>query len=84
MTTWLWLAAIVVVAALFAAALAIRYWGPGQVHRRVLCPEKSLYTHVVAVRGEAGFGAIRLTDIARCDLLGAGPVTCTKRCLARL
>ncbi len=84
MTAWLWLAAMVVVIAWVATALAIRRWGPGQVRRRVLCPEKSLFTHVLAVRSEAGYGAIRTTDIARCDLLAAGPVTCAKRCLVNL
>ena len=84
MSGWLWFAAGLVVVAWVAAAFVIRRWGPGRVRRLVFCPEQHIPTHVVALRSEAGFGALRTTDIVKCDLLGPGPVTCEKRCLVRL
>lgn len=84
MTAWVWLAVIAVAAIWVGAAFLIRRWGPGRARRRVFCPEKKVTTHVLAVASEAGFGAIRTTDIVKCDLLGPGPVTCEKRCLVRL
>lgn len=84
MTAWVFFAAVVVLAAWIGAAFLIRRWGPGRARRRVFCPEAKVPTHVVAVASEAGFGAIRTTDIVKCDLLGPGPVTCEKRCMVRL
>ena len=81
---WVWFSVIVVLTIWVAAALAIRHWGPGRVRRRVFCPEKKVPAHVVAVASEAGYGAIRTTDIVKCDLLGPGPVTCEKRGMVRL
>jgi hypothetical protein len=84
MNAWVWFAAIVVLTVWVVAAFVIRRWGPGRFRRRVFCPDQKVPTHVVAVASEAGYGAIRTTDIVRCDLLGPGPVTCEKRCLVRM
>lgn len=84
MSVWFFWAAVVVVAAWVGAAFLIRRWGPGRFRRRVLCPEQKIPTHVLAVASEAGYGAIRTTDVVKCDLLGPEPVTCEKRCLVRL
>lgn len=84
MTTWFFFAVVVVLGAWIAAAFAIRRWGPGIARRRVFCPEQKVPTHVMARASEAGYGAIRTTDIVKCDLLGPGPVTCEKHCMVRL
>ncbi len=84
MITWLLFSAALVVAAWIGAAFLIRRWGPGRARRRVFCPEQKVPTHVIAEASEAGYGAIRTTDIVKCDLLGPGPVTCSKHCMARL
>lgn len=84
MTTWAWFALAVVLAAWMGTGFLIRRWGPGRVRRRVLCPEKKVHAQVVALRTEAGFGAIQTTDIVGCDLLTPGPVNCGKRCMVRL
>ncbi len=84
MSDWVWLAGFVVVIAWAVAAFTIWRWGPGRARRPVFCPEQHIPTHVVAVRSEMGFGTLRTSDIVQCDLLGPGPVTCGKRCLARL
>lgn len=83
MNTWVWLAAIGVVAFWVGAAFAIRRWGPGLFRRRVFCPERKIATHVTAVASEAGYGEIHTTDVVKCDLLGSDPVTCEKRCIER-
>lgn len=84
MTGWVLFAAGLVVAAWIGAALLIRRWGPGRARRRAFCPEQKMTTHVIAVASEAGYGAIRTTDIVECDLLGPGPVSCSKQCMVRL
>lgn len=80
----LFLAFAVVLLAWVGAALMIRRWGPGTIRRQVRCPERLRRATVLAVQTEAGYGAIRASDVLACNLLGTGPVTCDKRCLARL
>lgn len=84
MSLELWLAIAVVLLAWMAAAFAVRRWGPGLVRRHVRCPEQQRRATVLTMQMEAGYGAIRTSDVLACDLLGNGPVTCGKKCLARL
>jgi hypothetical protein len=69
-------------------AFAVAHWGPGVARRRVRCPEKNARAKLRVLETEppdgSGFGAIRASDVLRCSLLGAGPVSCEKRCLAKL
>jgi hypothetical protein len=65
-------------------AFAVAHWGPGVARRGVRCPEKNARAKLRVLETEPSFGAIRASDVLRCSLLGAGPVSCDKRCLARL
>jgi len=63
---------------------AIRRWGPGPARLRTRCPERRARAQLIVLHREGGFGEIYPADVARCSLLGAGPVDCEKACLARL
>jgi hypothetical protein len=84
MTTEILLAIAAVAVAWVLVAFAIRRWGPGLVRRHVRCPEKNCRATVLAKQVEAGYGAIRTSDVLACDLLGDRPVDCAKRCLPDL
>ena len=64
--------------------LTISRWGPGVTRRRVRCPETKKGARIAVKYIESGFGAVRANDVARCSLLGDGPVTCDRACLSRL
>lgn len=65
-------------------AVAVAHWGPGVARRLVRCPEKKARARLAVLHTEPSFGAIQAHDVLACSLLGDGPVTCDKRCLARL
>ena len=65
-------------------AIGVAHWGPGVARRRVRCPEKNTRARLAVLHSEPSFGAIQASDVLACSLLGKAPVTCDKRCLARL
>ena len=65
-------------------AFVVHRWGPGVNKRIVRCPEKHTLARVSILYREAGFGSVRAEDVVKCSLLGPGPVTCDKHCLAHV
>lgn len=61
--------------------LAIRRWGPGQIRRSLLCPEKEIPAGVTFLRQEGSFGSLRVADVTKCSLFPGTPVTCDKHCM---
>lgn len=66
------------------AVISIRGYGPGTTRRRVRCPEKNTSAVLTVVYTEPDFGSVHALDVAECSLFGSRPVTCGKKCLARL
>ena len=64
--------------------MAILRWGPGKVERHAQCPERKKRADFVVLYAEGGFGSVYAADVARCSLLGDGPVTCDRACLAHV
>lgn len=75
---------VAVIGVLFAwglIAVAIRYWGPGQAWKYLVCPEKKIPARVTLLRNEGSFGSLKVVDIKECSLFPEGPVTCEKHCM---
>ena len=65
-------------------AYAIWKWGPGIRRRSVRCPEKRVGARVLADQREGDFDCLQVVEVKECSLFENAPVTCGKRCLARL
>jgi hypothetical protein len=64
--------------------MAIQRWGPGSVEHHAQCPERKKRADFVVRYAEGDFGSIYPADVTRCSLLGDGPVTCDRACLAQV
>ncbi len=75
----------VVVLLFVGAAYVIRHWGVGFGNRAVRCPhedKEALISTFSYMKG--GWGTTMGRDVLQCSLVGGGPVTCDKGCLAQL
>ena len=64
--------------------MAVYRWGPGKVERHAQCPERKKRADFVVLYAEGDFGSVYPADVTRCSLLGDGPVTCDRACLAHV